>query len=875
MLTVVATFAVTILILVHSFNTLAGNNREQVQQELQKLLGKDVAFDGLETTLWDGVGFSAQEFRIADDPRFAATPFLHAKELRLGLSLWRLFIGQVVINSLTFQAAEFQIITNEAGLLNTSALASREHELSEFPKFRTASPEKRRSAVSFMISKIRVMNGRLDFIDRSVKEPAELQVKNIELEAQGLEFTGRTKIKFVAAVTEGLSRDIRIEGLLGPVQRGHDWPQQPVDLEMQFDSLYLPSLARALPFLRNKIPRELNVTGPMSLRAKLTGTLQRPHVTDITLKVPFFGSSDYNATLEGSVVFPETRDWAEAELKGTLKLDRINLLQLRALPFVQQFMPVALVTEGTANLSSRFEGTWDRLRIGALIQADSSEFRFGGWLSKPPGISAKLRAQISRQKNGFALHESLLNLGNSRMVLSGMVDDSATPRFQLKLHGDRGELAAWSQLVSPLSFYRVGGTVDWDILFEKNLAVIDGSWKVRGKLNLADTELRHKESDRKIDHLNATVAFLGTEARVENATFRLGSSNIILAASIADLGHPSVSYKLWSQELRLADLPAFPENKSIRLKNVSSSGDIQVLDGAPLLTGTVVSPNGSVNDIVFQDMRADLAWSSAGIEIKNLSLQALNGTVRSEGTWVASGESSRRFEFASRANSVDVQSLLGQTIPQIQNRITGQLDFRGKFNAAAQDGKAVQDALKGSGEAFIQHGTIKDFNLIAQFFLRGSRALRSPRLPANLVALMNRRDTPFDLLRANFTVEQKRIRTDNLLLSTPDYTITGAGWTGFDRTIQWNGLLLVSPGVTQELQREYKTIRYFVDRRGRLAVSFRVEGTLSNVSIKPDNRALAQAFRWGSSEGGNEAAEPEKKDRRDWFRRPLDKLLNR
>ena len=864
-----------VFILIHSFNTLAGNNREQVQQELQKLLGKDVAFDRLEATLWGGIGFSAREFRIADDPRFAATPFLHAKELRLGVSLWQLLLGQVVINSLTFQAAEFQIITNEAGLLNTSALASRKQELNEFPKFRTPSPEKRRSAVSFMISKIRMMNGRLDFIDRSVKEPAELRVKNIELEAQGLESTGRTRIKFAAAVTEGLSRDIRIEGLLGPVHKDRDWPQQPIDLELQFDSLYLPSLARALPFLRNKIPRELNVTGPMSLQAKLTGTLQGPHVTDITLKVPLFGSSDYNAIIEGIVLFPENRNWTGVELKGTLKLDRINLLQLRALPFLQQFLPVALVTEGAASLSSRFEGNWDRLRIGALIQADNSDFRFGGWLRKPPGVSAKLRAQVSRQKNGFVLHESLLNLGNSRMVLSGVVDDSATPGFKLKLHGDRGELAAWSQLVSPLSFYRVDGKADWDILFEKTLAVIDDSWKVRGKLNLADTDLKHKNGDRKIDHLNATVAFLGTEARVENATFRLGSSNIVLAAGIADLAHPSVSYKLWSQELRLADLPAFPESKFITLKNVTSTGDIQVLDGLLLLTGTVASPDGNLKDIAFHDMRADLAWSSAGMQVKNLSLQALNGTVRSEGTWVAGDEASQRFELASRIDSVDVQSLLAQTLPQIQNRIAGQLDFRGKFNAASQNGKALQDVLKGSGEAFIQHGTIKDFNLMTQFFFRGNRASRSPQLPATLVALMNRRDTPFDVLKANFTVEQKRIRTDNLLLSTPEYTITGAGWAGFDRTIQWNGLLLLSPGVTQELQREHKTIRYFVDRRGRLAVSFRVEGTLPDVRIRPENRALAQAFRWGSSEGGNEAADLEKKDRRDWFRRPLDKLLNR
>ena len=94
-----------------------------MHQELQRFLGKDATFDRLEASLWGGLGFSAKEFRIADNPRFAATPVVRAKELRLGVSLLQLLLGRIVINSLTFQAPEFQIITDERGLLNLSELA--------------------------------------------------------------------------------------------------------------------------------------------------------------------------------------------------------------------------------------------------------------------------------------------------------------------------------------------------------------------------------------------------------------------------------------------------------------------------------------------------------------------------------------------------------------------------------------------------------------------------------------------------------------------------------------------------------------------------------------------------------------------------------
>src|SRR5688572_27162773 len=91
------------VVFVQSFNTLAGNNREQVHQELQKFLGKDATFDGLEASLWGGLGFSAKEFRIADNPRFAATPLVRAKQLKLRVSLTQLLLGRIVINALTFE----------------------------------------------------------------------------------------------------------------------------------------------------------------------------------------------------------------------------------------------------------------------------------------------------------------------------------------------------------------------------------------------------------------------------------------------------------------------------------------------------------------------------------------------------------------------------------------------------------------------------------------------------------------------------------------------------------------------------------------------------------------------------------------------------
>jgi AsmA-like C-terminal region/AsmA family len=872
-------FAVALGAFIHAFNTLAGKNREQVHQELQRFLGKDATFDRLEASVWGGLGFSAQEFRIADNPRFAATPLVRAKELKLGVSLFQLLLGRIVVNSLSFQAPEFQIITDERGLLNLSELAVQKQESRPFPPLRMTPPERKLLSVSFLVSQIKMKNGRIDFIDRSVKEPAEIRVKNVEMEVNGLNPSEKTKIRFAAAVTEGPGHDVRIDGEFGPFGH-HDWSRQPVQLDIRFDSLSVTLLARALPFLRNRIPRELDVTGPLSLQAKLGGTFSRPRITDFSLKMPLFGSSNYNAILEGSLELAEDRPWSEAELKGKLSLTSINLSQLRNLPLIKQSLPSALTTDGFMSAYSQFEGTWANLRVGALIKADRGEFRYNDWFRKPAGSSAELRATISRQKNGLVLHESLLSLGNAKMMLSGAAEETPEPRLRLRLRSDSNQLAAWGHLLSPLSFYGVGGTVHWDIICANNFTLTEG-WDLRGQLKLANAELRHKESGRKIDDLDADVSFLGTKALLENGSFRLGSSRITIAAKVADITQPSASYKLRSPELNLIDVPIFPTSKPNPIRNVSASGDIQLENGAPLLKGTITSSEGNLENIPYHDLQGDLIWSPNGIIFKNLSLQALNGILRSEGYWSIGAEQPQHLKLRSQIESIELGSFLKEKFPTLRNHVEGQLNLRGQFDTAMHNGAIVTEAFQGSGESVIHNGTIRDFNLIAMIFPRGndsSSPTTTPRLPPSLTALVNLQDTPFDTLKANFKVVEKQIRTDDLLLVTPDYTISGAGWVGLDRTTQWNGLLVLSPRITQELQREYKMIRYLVDRRGRLSISFRAEGKFPNVKMRPENRAVAQALRRGFSPRPGDPApgggkSPEKNERKSWLPETFEQLL--
>jgi len=85
--------------------------------------------------------------------------------------------------------------------------------------------------------------------------------------------------------------------------------------------------------------------------------------------------------------------------------------------------------------------------------------------------------------------------------------------------------------------------------------------------------------------------------------------------------------------------------------------------------------------------------------------------------------------------------------------------------------------------------------------------------------------------------------------------------------------------VTQEVQRDYRILRYLLDRRGRLAITFRLEGTIPNVKIRLDSRALAQALRGSAARAStNEPAEKpsqEPSETKRWLPDALERFLNR
>jgi hypothetical protein len=876
--------AATAAVLAGSFNILGGRHRDTVQQELQKLFGQEVRFANLKVHLLGWPGFAAQDLRIADDPRFAATPILRAHELILGVRLWPLFFGRIVIDSLTLREPEFQIITDETGRLNIHSLIHPNKEQTPSPKLPAPPTERKPDSVRFSLATLRIDHGRVIYLDRSVKEPAELQLRAIDMKLSGLNAMKTTRLRFAAALTEGLGQDVHIEGRLGPAGPEQTWLRREMNMNLRLDSLHVPVVARAIAWLRDKIPAELELTGPMSLQATVKGTLARPRLENITLSAPLFGSPDYNAVLTGAVEFSERRSWQDAQLKGGVRMDPLPLDRLRNLRWFREHLSPSLATDGAIAIYSQFEGTWETLRIGALLRADKSEWHYKTWLRKPIDRPAELRTRVARQKDKFFFHESEFVSGPNRVRFNGFVDTGKAPKLQLRLYNTSGLITEWRELFAPAAFVGVAGQTELNIVIERYWLPDDDSWSVDGYFRLRGGAFTRPESGTNIDDVNGTITFSGRQANFNNVRFRLGHSVFALEGVAPDILAAAASYQVRSAQLSLADLSPLGIKLTGQLNAISAQGAAQFHGGTLVLDGHVLSPKGRLADFDFNDLRAKIAWSGSGLTFNDLTLRAYDGIVRAHGYLAGAGANLGSFELSARAEALALGALSRRYLPVPVDKIQGRLDGQGQFAMTATDGNGVVNALEGKAETTVNHGVIQDFNMVSQLLLRGSGTTVSPetiaRLPPGFANLLTQRHTVFDSFKANFIVEPQRIRTDNLVIATADYTITGAGWIGFDRSTKWNGLIVLSPKVTQEVQKDYRLVRYLLDRRGRLAITFRVDGKIPNTRIRLDNRALAQTLRAGApaDDQGGEAtrqqSDPTEGDKK-WLPDTLERFLNR
>ncbi|HWP59871.1 MAG TPA: AsmA-like C-terminal region-containing protein [Candidatus Acidoferrales bacterium] len=811
---------------------LVTQNRAALRQQIEAAFGRAADFADARFSAWRGFSLTAQNFRVADDPHFAATPLIEAKEIRLPLRWLPLFMGRLEIERLVLSEPEIQIVRDERGRLNlwSSPVAA----------------EARWLAWALEIEK-----GTIAFVDRSAQEPIEITIQSVDLELSERDGNGWRKLRVAANALPGRAREenLAVEGWVKPPEAGADWTSSPLNLWIRTDGLLITNLVRAVPILRDNLADYLGVVGPVRVQARVRGTFLRPDIQDVKLTGAFFGATKPNVRLTGELHCPGEALCDDPSAKGEIDIDSADLERLRKIPALAPIVPEALSAEGPLTLAAKLAGRLSDLQVNARVEARQSTLRLRPWLVKPKGMPASLELAMAVQKDQTRLDKSLLRLHNLKLYLSGSAERSPRQRIVLHARTDGAELSGWERVLAPIAGYRLRGKTQFDLAVVRAFDAAAPRTTIRGNWSVSGASVHDPKTRRRIDEAAFEMVFDGEEGRIADGSLRVGSTPLKLQAVVRNFSDPLVQYVLRSPQVRVADFIEPPFQSSDQMTGFHAMGEIRSANAGAVVRSALFASSGSWQGVGYRNLSADLVWADGDLGIKRLSLEAMGGRLSVDGRLGLADAKRTALDLAVRVKDLDLKEFFAYGYLTPAYPLEGLLSMDGRFYGSGSNWEELRRSLTGKGKVELRSGTLRNFNLAASVLtnlegLPGVNLVAAGSAPEK-DRILAKTDTVFEALGGAFAIEKEKLTVRSLVWRAEDYTAFGDGWIDRDRHTRWEATLVMSPAFSRIVARERGNARFLLDRSGRLVVPFRIEGTLRRPQIKPDVRRLAEIIRNG------------------------------
>jgi AsmA protein len=436
---IVAAALVVILIAVIPFFVNADTFRPRIQEELSSALGRKVTLGHVSLALLSG-SLVAENISIADDPAFSATPFLEAKELRIGVELGPLIFRHSV------QITTFAVDTPSIHLIHaTSGSATGTWNFSSLGSTSSQSASPQTSAPSSLtVSELKIENGSAAL--SSVPAAGNpFTCTDVNLTVKNLSFTKSFPFELSLKTADGGS--LSLGGTAGPIAQ-NDTSLTPFQATLEMKHFDPVAAGAVQPGDGISMVADFNAQvssngGDLTTTGKATASQLKlvrngtpaPKPVDVN-----FSLSDNLASRTGQVNDLAIQIGSVAvHIAGTFRHDGddavLNLhLSAPNLPVdqVEQLLPAAGVTlpsgsrleGGTLTASLAITGPVNALTIAGPIELDNSQLNGFDLGAKIQGINP-----ISGTSNGTEIRKLSADVNNSPQGTRFSNIDAEVPRI--------------------------------------------------------------------------------------------------------------------------------------------------------------------------------------------------------------------------------------------------------------------------------------------------------------------------------------------------------------------------------------------------------------------------------------------------------------
>jgi AsmA protein len=384
----------------------------------------------------------------------------------------------------------------------------------------------------------------------------------------------------------------------------------------------------------------------------------------------------------------------------------------------------------------------------------------------------------------------------------------------------------------------------------------EASLEINGTLSLNGVSARMSELAQPITDLNAKINFTRKTAELPETGFRIGGSQVRLAAKVAGFAPLSLSYRVSSPELNLADLKgkASHRKKPEVVKDLKGEGTVLVKDGAVTARGNFTSASGIIADGDYKELQTAASLADKVATIESLSVGAFGGALKAKGRYDMR-ETTPRFAAVANVKAMDLTQIFHAFVPAAPQNIRGLIDMDLDLTGSGKEWSAIQKTLKGNGKAEVANGALLDMNLAESVMsnIPGGVAIVPADIRKKYPAIFSAKDTEFKQMKGSAVIADGKAHTEDLVVSAAEFETQGKGWFAFDRKVDFRARLFFSQQLSQDIIGKAREAKGLANEQGQIEIPFTLSGKLPGAKPKPDMGYIARAMQKGFMERGMES----------------------
>lgn len=251
------------------------------------------------------------------------------------------------------------------------------------------------------------------------------------------------------------------------------------------------------------------------------------------------------------------------------------------------------------------------------------------------------------------------------------------------------------------------------------------------------------------------------------------------------------------------------------------------------LAGKVTAASGKLKGLAFEGLVADWTWDKGSFTLAP-SARVFGGTLGAHVvTDLAHSGSDSRMSFD--LTGVAAQPLL-ESLTSVRDVFAGSLDGKMALSSRGLSWDAVSKSGRGEGRISVSDADLRTVRLMPEV----ARTLSAAGKVAGFEVPPSLESTKFDKLETSLKLADGRLATPDLTLSGRDVAVTADGSIGLDRSLSYQGHVVLGPAIVKSLG---NAGRYLADSQGRLSVPFQVSGQIATPKVAIDEAIVLDLVR--------------------------------